>query len=76
VRRIPMTNVRYIVDDVDAAVEFYTAKLGFEIGMHVPGDFAMLDHSELRLFLNRPGAGIAGHRDDDRRSPQPGGWNR
>lgn len=71
-----MTNVRYIVDDVDAAVEFYTAKLGFEIGMHVPGEFAMLDHSDLRLYLNRPGAGSAGQPDDAGRSPQPGGWNR
>jgi catechol 2,3-dioxygenase-like lactoylglutathione lyase family enzyme len=71
-----MANIRYIVDDVDAAVEFYSAKLGFEIGMHVPGDFAMLDHSDLRLFLNRPGAGSAGQPDDAGRSPRPGGWNR
>ncbi len=71
-----MTNIRYIVEDVDAAVEFYTGRLGFEIGMHVPGDFAMLDHPDLRLFLNRPGAGSAGQADDAGRSPRPGGWNR
>ena len=71
-----MANVRYIVDDVDAAVAFYTEHLGFEVEMHAPGGFAMLDRAELRLLLNRPGAGGAGQPDDTGRHPGPGGWNR
>ena len=70
-----MSSVRYIVDDVDAAVAFYTEHLGFEVEMHAPG-FAMLDLGDLRLLLNRPGAGGAGQPDDTGRPPEPGGWNR
>jgi len=44
--------------------------------MHAPGGFAMLDRAELRLLLNRPGAGGAGQPDDTGRHPEPGGWNR
>ena len=71
-----MIAVRYIVDDVDAAVAFYTEHLGFEVEMHAPTGFAMLDRADLRLLLNRPGAGGAGHADDAGTSPEPGGWNR
>ena len=42
-----MTNVRYIVDDVDAAVAFYTEHLDFEVEMHAPAGFAMLDREDL-----------------------------
>jgi len=71
-----MTTVRYIVDDVDAAVAFYTEQLGFEVEMHAPAGFAMLDRDDLRLMLNRPGAGGAGQPDDAGHPPEPGGWGR
>ncbi|GGR45479.1 catechol 2,3-dioxygenase-like lactoylglutathione lyase family enzyme [Nocardioides luteus] len=66
---------RYIVDDIPAAVAFYR-ELGFEdVGPKV-GGFAMLDGHGLRLFLNAPGAGGAGHVADDGTVPSPGGWGR
>jgi catechol 2,3-dioxygenase-like lactoylglutathione lyase family enzyme len=71
-----MATVRYIVDDVDAAVAFYTTHLDFRIDMQAPQGFAMLHREDLTLLLNRPGAGGAGHPDDAGRLPQPGGWNR
>lgn len=71
-----MSSVRYIVDNVDAAVAFYTEHLGFEVEMHAPAGFAMLDREELRLLINQPGVGGAGQPDDTGRHPEPGGWNR
>jgi catechol 2,3-dioxygenase-like lactoylglutathione lyase family enzyme len=68
-------SVRYITEDVDAAVDFYVERLGFSVEMPGP-DFAMLSRGELRLLLNRPGAGAAGQPMPDGRRPQPGGWNR
>ena len=66
---------RYIVDDVPAAVQFYSG-LGFEdTGPRAEG-FALLTGHGLRLLLNAPGAGGAGHDADDSRMPSPGGWNR
>jgi catechol 2,3-dioxygenase-like lactoylglutathione lyase family enzyme len=69
--------VRYIVDDVAAAVAFYTEHLGFRVAMGpVPG-FAILVREDLRLLLNQPGAGGAGHAGEQEGSPPaPGGWNR
>jgi catechol 2,3-dioxygenase-like lactoylglutathione lyase family enzyme len=70
-------SVRYITDDVDAAVDFYVERLGFNVEMHPPGaGFAMLARGDLRLLLNQPGAGGAGQSTPDGRSPEPGGWNR
>jgi catechol 2,3-dioxygenase-like lactoylglutathione lyase family enzyme len=71
-----MTTVRYIVHDIDEAVAFYTQHLGFEVQMQAPAGFAMLDRADLRLLLNRPGAGGAGQPDDAGRLPEPGGWSR
>ncbi len=69
-------NVRYIVNDVDKAVTFYTQFLGFEVDMHpVPG-FARISRGDLQLFVNRPGAGGAGQAMPDGQQPTPGGWNR
>ena len=69
-------SVRYIVDDVDAAIAFYTTQLGFELELRpVPG-FARLASGDLRLLLNRPGSGGAGQPMPDGRMPEPGGWNR
>ena len=69
-------SVRYIVDDVDKAVSFYTKHLGFSLGMKPAPGFAMLSRGELRLLLNVPGAGGAGQAMPDGAKPQPGGWNR
>ena len=70
-------SVRYIVDDVDAAVAFYRDLLGFEVQMQPGPGFAMLRRGDLRLLLNMPGGGGgAGQSMPDGRSPAPGGWNR
>jgi catechol 2,3-dioxygenase-like lactoylglutathione lyase family enzyme len=70
-------SVRYIVDDVEAAVDFYTAKFQFELAMHPGPGFAMLRRNELRLLLNSPGGGGgAGQTLADGSRPEPGGWNR
>jgi predicted enzyme related to lactoylglutathione lyase len=68
--------VRYIVNDVDAAIAFYTQKLGFVVEMHPAPGFAMLSLGNLQLFLNEPGAGGAGMKMPDGATPAPGGWNR
>ena len=67
--------VRYIVDDVDAAIAFYQG-LGFSVDMHPAPGFAAVSLGDLQLLLNRPGAGGAGQAMPDGRSPAPGGWNR
>jgi catechol 2,3-dioxygenase-like lactoylglutathione lyase family enzyme len=70
-------NVRYIVQDVDAAIAFYGDLLGFEVEMHPAPGFAMLSRGDLRLLLNTPrGGGGAGVPMPDGREPEPGGWNR
>jgi catechol 2,3-dioxygenase-like lactoylglutathione lyase family enzyme len=69
-------SVRYIVDDVDAGIAFYTAKLGFKVDLHPAPGFARLSRGELHLLLNRPGAGGAGPSMPDGQRPMPGGWNR
>jgi len=69
-------NVRYIVNDVDAVIPFYTDMLGFQLEIHPAPGFAMLSHGNLHLLLNRPGAGGAGQAMSDGQSPAPGGWNR
>lgn len=69
-------SVRYIVDDVDAAIEFYTRHLDFQVDSHPAPGFAALSRGNLRLLLNAPGAGGAGQAMPDGRKPVPGGWNR
>jgi catechol 2,3-dioxygenase-like lactoylglutathione lyase family enzyme len=64
-------NVRYIVNNVDAAIPFYTDMLGFAVDMHPAPGFARLSRGDLQLLLNQPGAGGAGQL-----APTPGGWNR
>ena len=53
-------SVRYIVDDVDAAIDFYCSQLGFNEVMHPAPAFAMLSHGDLRLVLTAPGGGPGG----------------
>ena len=70
-------SVRYIVDDVDAAIEFYCTELGFQEDMHPAPSFAMLSRGELRLVLSAPGRGPGGGQAmPDGTLPRPGGWNR
>jgi catechol 2,3-dioxygenase-like lactoylglutathione lyase family enzyme len=69
--------VRYIVDDVDAAIDFYCDQLGFHEDMHPAPTFAMLSKGDLRLVLSAPGGGPGGGQAmPDGQVPEPGGWNR
>ena len=70
-------SVRYIVDDVDAAIDFYCNRLGFHEDMHPAPAFAMLSQGDLRLVLSAPGGGPGGGQAmPDGALPAPGGWNR
>jgi catechol 2,3-dioxygenase-like lactoylglutathione lyase family enzyme len=69
-------SVRYIVDNVDAAIAFYTKHLDFKVELHPAPGFASLSRDSLHLLLNAPGAGGAGQAMPDGRKPAPGGWNR
>jgi catechol 2,3-dioxygenase-like lactoylglutathione lyase family enzyme len=70
-------SVRYIVDDVDAAIDFYCQQLDFREDMHPAPTFAMLSHGDLRLVLSAPGGGPGGGQAmPDGTLPTPGGWNR
>jgi predicted enzyme related to lactoylglutathione lyase len=69
-------SVRYIVNDVDAVIPFYTEMLGFKVDMHPAPGFASLSRGDLQLLLNRPGAGGAGQAMPDSQIPASGGWNR
>ncbi len=68
-------NVRYMVDDVDAAVDFYTTHLGFRLLSSAAPAFADVARGPLRLLLSGP-ASSAGRPMPDGRRPEPGGWNR
>jgi catechol 2,3-dioxygenase-like lactoylglutathione lyase family enzyme len=69
--------VRYIVHDVDRAVDFYTKLLGFTLEMHPAPAFAMLSRQDLRLVLSAPNPqGGGGQAMPDGTVPEPGGWNR
>lgn len=69
-------NVRYIVNDVDRAITFYTEMLDFELEMHPAPGFARLSKGDLALLLNQPGEGGAGQAMPDGQMPASGGWNR
>src|SRR3954452_16066787 len=73
-----MVSVRYIVHDVDAAIEFYCGRLGFTEVMHPAPAFAMLERGDLRLVLSAAGGGPGGGGAamPDGTLPAPGGWNR
>ena len=69
--------VRYIVHDVDAAIEFYTEQLDFRLEMRPAPPFAMLSRGDLRLVLSAPNPmGGGGQSMPDGTRPEPGGWNR
>lgn len=70
-----MVNVRYMVDDVDAAVAFYTTHLGFTLLSSAAPAFADVTRGNLRLLLSGP-TSSAGRAMPDGRRPAAGGWNR
>ena len=70
-----LVSVRYMVDDVDAAIDFYTEHFGFTVLTSAPPAFADVVRGRLRLLLSGP-ASSAGRPMPDGRRPGPGGWNR
>jgi catechol 2,3-dioxygenase-like lactoylglutathione lyase family enzyme len=68
-------NVRYMVDDVDESLAFYTTVLGFEMLTSAPPAFADVKRGNLRLLLAGP-TSSAGRPMPDGTKPEPGGWNR
>lgn len=70
-----MVSVRYMVADVEAAVDFYTKHLGFSLRMSAAPAFADVARGQLRLLLSGP-TSSAGRPMPDGTVPEPGGWNR
>ncbi|HEU4428289.1 MAG TPA: VOC family protein [Myxococcota bacterium] len=70
-----MTSVRYLVRDVDAAVAFYTQRLGFTLQQQFGPAMAIVRREDLTLWLAGPAASAARPMPDGRK-PEPGGWNR
>jgi len=70
-----LVNVRYMVDDVDNAVDFYTTHFGFTVRSNAAPAFADIVRGNLRLLLSGP-TSSAGRPMPDGRTPEPGGWNR
>lgn len=70
-----MAQVRYIVDDVEAAISFYTAKLGFELEQQFGPAMAILVRDDLRLWVAGPKASASRPMPDGSK-PMPGGWSR
>lgn len=72
---VSTVNVRYMVDDVDASIAFYTTHLGFTLLSSAAPAFAEIVLGELRLLLSGPKSSAARPMPDGRQ-PGPGGWNR
>jgi catechol 2,3-dioxygenase-like lactoylglutathione lyase family enzyme len=70
-------SVRYIVNDIDASIDFYTKILGFKVIMHPAVEFAILSLGNLNLLLSKPSdKGGGGQNMPDGEVQRPGGWNR
>jgi catechol 2,3-dioxygenase-like lactoylglutathione lyase family enzyme len=70
-----LTSVRYLVDDVESSIDFYTTHLGFTLRMSAAPAFADVVRGNLRLLLSGPKSS-AGRPMPDGAQPVPGGWNR
>jgi catechol 2,3-dioxygenase-like lactoylglutathione lyase family enzyme len=70
-----LVSVRYMVDDVDRSIDFYTRHFGFTLGHNASPAFAEVIRGKLRLLLAGPKSS-AGRPMPDGRKPEPGGWNR
>jgi len=70
-----MATIRYIVNDVDSAIAFYTQHLGFKLDRQAGAAFATVSRGDLTLWLSGPQSSAARAMPDGRR-PEPGGWNR
>ncbi|HXE59935.1 MAG TPA: VOC family protein [Gemmatimonadaceae bacterium] len=68
--------VRYIVADVNAAIDFYTRHLGFTVQMHPAPAFAEIARDDLHIYLTQPGPGGGGAPMPSGEQQAPGGWNR
>jgi catechol 2,3-dioxygenase-like lactoylglutathione lyase family enzyme len=73
--RPPVATVRYLVDDVDRAVDFYTTQLGFSLSERMGPPFAIVSQDGLDLWISGPGTSAARPMPDGAQ-PAPGGWNR
>ena len=67
---------RYIVNDVNAAIEFYTKQLGFKLEMHPAPPFAEISRGDMHLYLSQPFRGGGGAPMPSGEQQKPGGWNR
>jgi catechol 2,3-dioxygenase-like lactoylglutathione lyase family enzyme len=68
---------RYIVDDVTAAIDFYTGHLGFKVEMHPAPGFAEISRGDMHLYLTKPSpGGGGGAKMPSGEEQKPGGWNR
>ena len=68
---------RYIVNDVDAAIEFYTRHLGFKVEMHPAPGFAEISRGDMHIYLTKPSPGVrGGAKMPSGEEQKPGGWNR
>jgi predicted enzyme related to lactoylglutathione lyase len=67
---------RYIVDDVAAAIAFYTGHLGFKLEMHPAPEFAEISRGDMHLYLSQPSSRGGGGAMHEGERQQPGGWNR
>ena len=68
--------VRYIVNDVTAAIEFYTKELGFKLEMHPAPPFAEISRGDLHIYLTQPSSFGGGSPMPSGEQQKPGGWNR
>ena len=67
---------RYIVDDVNVAIDFYTKNLGFKVEMHPAPGFAEISRGDMHIYLTQPSLGGGGATMPSGEQQKPGGWNR
>ncbi len=68
---------RYIVDDVSAAIDFYTTHLSFKVEMHPAPGFAEISRGDMHIYLTQPSPGVGGGaKMPSGEQQKPGGWNR